>query len=196
MTREEYLRQLRKYLKRLPKEDYDNAMEYFTEYFDEAGPEGEQRVMQELGSPREAAAELLANLLDEKTSRKEEGRKSIAAIVLIAFMAIFAAPIGIPVLLAVGALLLAGVIVAAACAICVLLFGVCGFFLGGVLVARGIVAISAAPAGAAVLAGAGLVSIGLSVLLSVLLLCLCKWIGLSLIAWIRNLISRRGGAKR
>lgn len=196
MTREEYLRQLRKYLKRLPKEDYDNAMEYFTEYFDDAGPEGEQRVMQELGSPREAAAELLANLLDEKTSRKEEGRKSVTAIVLIAFMAIFAAPIGIPALFVVGVLLLVGVIVAAACAICVLLFGVCGFFLGGVLVARGIVALSAAPAGAAALTGAGLVSIGLSVLLSVLLLCFCQWIGRSLIGWIQNLISRRGGAKR
>ena len=44
MTREEYLRQLQHYLKRLPKEDYDSAMEYFTEYFEEAGPEGEQEI--------------------------------------------------------------------------------------------------------------------------------------------------------
>ena len=37
MTRKEYMEQLRKYLKRLPKEDYENAIEYFSEYFDEAG---------------------------------------------------------------------------------------------------------------------------------------------------------------
>ena len=196
MTRDEYLRQLRKYLKRLPKEDYDSAMEYFTEYFEEAGPEGEQRVMQELGSPREAAAELLGNLLDEKTSKKQSGERSIGSIALIALMAVFAAPIGIPVLFAVGVLMLAGIIVAIACAVCVLIFGLVGVLIGGKLVLRGLVAATVSPAGAAVLTGAGLVSIGISVLLSVLLVCACKWIALSLIGWIRNLISRRGGEKR
>ena len=39
LTKEEYLAQLKKYLKRLPKEDYNNAMDYFTEYFEDAGPE-------------------------------------------------------------------------------------------------------------------------------------------------------------
>ena len=48
MTRKEDMEQLKKYLKRLPKEDYDNAIEYFSEYFDEAGPENEQQVMEEL----------------------------------------------------------------------------------------------------------------------------------------------------
>ena len=65
MTRKEYMEQLRKYLKRLPKEDYENAIEYFSEYFDEAGPENEQHVMEELGEPKEAARELLLNLLQE-----------------------------------------------------------------------------------------------------------------------------------
>ena len=46
MTRNEYMEQLKKYLKRLPKEDYDNAIEYFSEYFDEAGSENEQQVME------------------------------------------------------------------------------------------------------------------------------------------------------
>ena len=65
MTRQEYMEELKKYLKRLPKEDYDNAIEYFSEYFDEAGSENEQQVMEELGEPREAARELLLNLLQE-----------------------------------------------------------------------------------------------------------------------------------
>lgn len=196
MTRDEYLRQLRKYLKRLPKEDYDSAMEYFTEYFEEAGPEGEQRVMQELGSPRQAAAELLANLLDETTSKKQRGQRSVGSIVLIALMAIFAAPIGIPLLIVVGVLMLTAVIVAIACAVCVLIFGIAGVLIGGKMVLRGLVAMTVSPAGAAVLTGAGLVGVGMSVLLSVLLVCACKWIALSLIGWIRNLISRRGGEKR
>lgn len=77
MTRKEYMEQLKKYLKRLPKEDYDNAIEYFSEYFDEAGPENEQQVMEELGQPKEAARELLLNLLqesvgDSKTSPRKK----------------------------------------------------------------------------------------------------------------------------
>ena len=35
MNREEYLRELSKYLKKLPKKDYDDTMNYFEEYFDE-----------------------------------------------------------------------------------------------------------------------------------------------------------------
>ena len=55
MTRQEYMEELKKYLKRLPQEDFDNAIEYFSEYFEEAGPEKEQQVMRELGEPKEAA---------------------------------------------------------------------------------------------------------------------------------------------
>ena len=83
MNREEYLNQLKKYLRRLPSDDYQNAMDYFTEYFEEAGPEGEAAVIKELGTPQEAAAELLSALLDEKirllpeSSNKKEDRKSV-----------------------------------------------------------------------------------------------------------------------
>ena len=65
MTRQEYMEELKKYLKRLPQEDFDNAIEYFSEYFEEAGPEKEQQVMRELGEPKEAARELFLNLLQE-----------------------------------------------------------------------------------------------------------------------------------
>ena len=33
MTSGEYLKQLEKYLRKLPQSDYEDAMEYFTEYF-------------------------------------------------------------------------------------------------------------------------------------------------------------------
>ena len=65
MTRNEYMEQLKRYLRRLPKEDYENAVEYFSEYFDEAGPENEQQMMKDLGDPKEAAREVLLNLLEE-----------------------------------------------------------------------------------------------------------------------------------
>ena len=48
MTSGEYLKQLEKYLRKLPQSDYEDAMEYFTEYFADAGPENEQAVIKEL----------------------------------------------------------------------------------------------------------------------------------------------------
>ena len=56
LTKEEYLAQLKKYLKRLPKEDYNNAMDYFTEYFEETDEEGAKELMNELGTPKEVAS--------------------------------------------------------------------------------------------------------------------------------------------
>ena len=71
MTSGEYLNQLQKYLKKLPQSDYEDAMEYFTEYFADAGPEKEQAVIEELGTPKQAAAELMMNLLDRKIDDRE-----------------------------------------------------------------------------------------------------------------------------
>lgn len=49
MNREEYLKELSKYLKRLPKKDYDDTMNYFEEYFEEVGIEGEQDFNKRIG---------------------------------------------------------------------------------------------------------------------------------------------------
>ena len=39
MTRTEYMAQLEKYLKKLPHKEFQEAITFFNEYFDEAGPE-------------------------------------------------------------------------------------------------------------------------------------------------------------
>ena len=66
MSKEEYLNQLHKYLRKLPKQDYDDAMDYFEEYFQETDEAGAQKLIEEMGTPKEAARELIANLLDKK----------------------------------------------------------------------------------------------------------------------------------
>lgn len=70
MTKQAYLDQLRKYLKKLPAADYADAMEYFTEYFEEADEEQAQQLMRELGTPKEAARDLIQNLLDKKITEQ------------------------------------------------------------------------------------------------------------------------------
>ena len=64
MTRTEYLTQLELYLKKLPAADRIEAMDYFRELFDDAGVEGEEELIASLGTPKEAAHEVLSNLLD------------------------------------------------------------------------------------------------------------------------------------
>lgn len=102
MTRTEYLAQLDHYLKKLPAKDYQEAMDYFTEYFDEVGPEGEAAAMAELGSPKEAAHEIIINLLDKKIeedSQEASSVKNSKQIVQIAILSILAAPLAIPLLI-------------------------------------------------------------------------------------------------
>ena len=62
-TKKEYLDQLHKYLKKLPREDYEDAMEYFTEYFEETDDEGAQKLMEELGTPKQAARDIFRKML-------------------------------------------------------------------------------------------------------------------------------------
>ena len=102
MTRTEYLAQLDKYLKKLPRHDYQEAMDYFVEYFDEAGPENESQVIAELGSPREAAHEIMVNLLDKIIEEYEP--KNTKNVIQIAILSILAAPLAIPLALVVAIL--------------------------------------------------------------------------------------------
>lgn len=55
MTKKEYMKKLAYQLRRLPKEDFDKAMDYFEEYFEDAGIENEQKAIEDLGAPEEAA---------------------------------------------------------------------------------------------------------------------------------------------
>ena len=91
MTREEYMTKLQKYLRKLPKQDYEDAIEYFNEYFSDTDEEGQQRLMEELGTPKEAAADLMYNLLDRKIQEQDESgeeKKSKKGITLLAAFSI------------------------------------------------------------------------------------------------------------
>lgn len=76
MTKKEYLEELNVQLIRLNVEDRADALNYYSEYFDEAGEESIEQVMKELGSPEELARKFLNenegsnNLTSRKTSNR------------------------------------------------------------------------------------------------------------------------------
>ena len=55
MTGKEFLKQLEKLLKDLPEHDREDALAYYKDYLEEAGPENEAAVIKELGSPEKVA---------------------------------------------------------------------------------------------------------------------------------------------
>lgn len=110
MTKTEYLNELNRYLKRLPKADYEEAIAYFQEYFDDVGPENESLVMQELGAPKEAAFELISNLVDDKLLLPKTIKLQIDTIWLTIALLI-SSPITKPLLLAFIALIFAAILV-------------------------------------------------------------------------------------
>lgn len=191
MTRQEYMEQLKKYLKRLPKEDYENAIEYFSEYFDEAGPQKEQQVMKELGEPKEAARELLLNLLQESVENDQDiveekaavqpeaasgGKKrSPGKIILLAILVLCASPVSLALLVGVLAVLLAVVVTATAVIFSLGITSIAATAGGIVTVGFGATLILKSAAAACMMIGGGFLMAGIGILAGVLTIYICKW---------------------
>lgn len=58
MTRQEYMQQLAALLAAMPEAERRDALDYYEEYFDAAGPEKESQTIQELGSPQNVAEKI------------------------------------------------------------------------------------------------------------------------------------------
>lgn len=169
-TKDEYLAELSRYLHKLPQDDYESAMAYFREYFEEAGPENEAQAMRDLGTPKEAASEILQNLLHEDGAHVKDTARTIK----IAAIAMLLSPLGWLGLLfggiflvASGALIVA--LVAAAFAVLAALF-----YSGGALVIAAGGMMGQSLAAAAVISGGGVLAIGLGLLIVTICLALCR----------------------
>ena len=144
MNRDKYLNELDRYLKRLPQRDYESAVSYFREYFEDAGEENEQQVMAELGTPKEAAAEVLRNLLSESQGelQRETGkRRRVGDNVKMAVLAVLAAPIGVPLAVASIAMIISIALLMVSAVVCVFALSLSLFCIGGKLLLRGLVAL-------------------------------------------------------
>ena len=112
-------------------------------------------------------------------------------IIFLTFLSICAAPIGGALALTIIALALAGVLVIVAGLLAIFSFGIAFALVGGKLFIRGIIAITASLSGASLISGAGLFSIGISILAILAVFCFCKWIVLVLAHFIQNMSRKR-----
>lgn len=118
MTRRQYIAELTKRLRRLPVDEVRNAVEYYQEYFEEAGPEKEQEAIRELGSPAQVSSKIIANFALKGGGEDRSHRKILSRGWLV-LLAIFASPIALPL-----AMLLVLVVLALALALAALIVAV------------------------------------------------------------------------
>ncbi|MDY4511689.1 DUF1700 domain-containing protein [Streptococcus hyovaginalis] len=190
MTRTEYLAKLDRYLHRLPEKDYQEAMDYFTEYFDEAGPENEAQVMTELGTPKEAAQDLLEQLWDKQEDREPsrsrfKGLRLALLTLIVAPLSLLAILVAVPLVIVFLATILAFVVSALAS----LLGGVAVL---AVFIWESMTLPGLTPAAMAMGIGAGLLIMGIMLLLYLIFIGLSKVLTRFLIAIIRRLTRRKG----
>ena len=191
MTKVEYLAKLDKYLRKLPKEDYQEAMDYFSEYFEEAGPENEAQVIAELGTPKKAARDIISRLLDEKIIDQEKTPKSRVSMVWLAILAILSAPVTLPLalflFLAVITILALGV---AAIAV-VLSLGVAFLTSGIYMLFDSWSYLNISFSATALSFGLGLLALGLSLLALLAAGAVCKVVGHSIVNLARKTENKR-----
>ena len=186
MTRTDYLTQLETYLNKLPEADRIEAMDYFKELFDDAGSEGEEELIASLGTPKEAAHDVLSDLLDKKVN-EAPAQKNDRQLLHIALLALLVAPIGIPV--GIGILMaIIGIIIAAASVILAFFtVSVTGILLGGLFIVESFSVLVEAKSAFILIFGAGLLSIGASSLVLLGISYVARFFGLlivRLVQWI------------
>ena len=73
MNRVEFMETLSRLLQDIPEEDRIDALKYYNDYFDDAGPENEQNVIEELESPEKKNEE--AKKVERKKQPKQKSKR-------------------------------------------------------------------------------------------------------------------------
>lgn len=183
--RDKYLNEFKSKISKLPHEEYEDAVNYFVEYIEDSGLESYEDICKELGTPREAASELMVGLLKDKNARKRN-----PSIVLIAILAILSAPVSIPIFIFLITILFAIVMLIVA----IFIASIAGVVGGGALAIKTIIvsigSIGIASSGGMILFGISLIAIGLIIPTILLMVKLIQWL-VQLIAKLYYRIMRR-----
>lgn len=200
MSKGEYIAELRSRLRDLSDGEIEDAISYCEEYFEDAGIENEQQVIEELGSPAKFAAQIRAEaVIRQKENRSEINRdknpKTSMKNVVVIFLGICALPLALPLAFAAIVLFFAFVLV-----IISLLFAtivsVGAIIIAGVpLIISGISNIGN-PGNALVAFGGGCLSIGLGLLLFIMFIYIIGMLIPAFLKAVTRLYNKARGGKR
>ncbi|SMS13244.1 DUF1700 domain-containing protein [Levilactobacillus zymae] len=178
----EYIQALQKLLLQLTAAEQQDVVEYYREYLQEADITTYEAAVAELGTPQTVARKVLADY-SIKMTEQPAGRQSTPAgtkanvkMIWLVILALLSTPVTIPLILVVGALVVAAGSVAFAGVMTVLALLVAGFAGGIVGVIVGLMTLLTAPWTGLFYLGLGLIALGVSWLVTVVVVRLVQWL--------------------
>lgn len=167
MNKDEYLEKLSTYIrKEIPADEYNNVMEYYSEYFADAGPDKEQDVIVELGNPEDIAKSVIAEYRGKNPSDiyVEKPRKKGIPVGLFVAVAIIGLPLWLSLLVVAICIIAVLFVIAFVVAVSSIAFMLGGAIISGV----GIVTAFMSPGNGMVAVGGGFLMIAAGVILMML----------------------------
>lgn len=193
MSRKAFMARLDELLADITEAEKDEALSYYEEYFEDAGPENEEEVISSLGSPEKVAATIKAGLSENAQEEGEfsetgytnsyydvkdevatvNNRKGLGGIgtggwIIILILCLFALPILGPILLGIAGTIFGVLVAIAAVIFAVLVTGIALVVAAVAMVAAGFAALFATPLVGVALIGAALLVAGIGILISIL----------------------------
>lgn len=191
MNRAEFMDRLRNLLSDITEAEREEALNYYEDYFDDAGVENEESVIQSLGSPEKVAATIKDGLndstgangefsetgyssytydKDEVATTPSNQKKNLSGgmLVVVIILCVFALPILGPIVIAVLSVLFSILCAVAALLFAVMAAGIAIVITGIALIISGIVTLIQSPVVGILLAGIGLILAGIGLLIAIL----------------------------
>lgn len=202
MNKKEYIEALGLRLRGLRQEDIDDVLAYCEEYFEEAGIDNEQQVIDELGSPAKYAAQIKAEAAirhnENNTQTQRDGHKNphtaMKNVVAIC-VGICALPLALPLMLAAIILMFAFVLVIVSLILAAVVSAIAIFVSGIPLIISGITNFSV-PGNGLIAIGGGFMTIGLGILLTNLLISIIRIVIPAFTRMITSLYNKAKGGGR
>lgn len=170
MRKEEYLQKLEQLLYNIPAEDRYEAIQFYSDYLEDAGEQVEE-VIRSLGTPEELAKSIQKDLYgDNKKSRK--GKLTTGQWIIFLILCLCAAPVIVPICGTILSIILAIVIALVAIAFGAGIAGVALVIAAIVVIIVAIIKVIISPLSSVIMLGGGLLMIGLGL------------IGIAFTAWI------------
>lgn len=174
MNKTEYLKQLNTCLKHLPKEDREDALHYYEEYFEDMDIDDTVNISEQIGTPEEIAKEIIANCTEKhiETQKEKGGVKNSTLVIWMIILGIIASPVAIPIAIAAIACLFAFIIVLFSLFLAIACVGLALLFAG----ISSFIAIVPAPGFSSKIffTGIGFLSIGIGILLLIAAVLFCE----------------------
>lgn len=135
MNKYVFLQRLEKALWHIPKSDREDAIAYYREYFEEMGADDNEDISQAVGRPEDIAKEIIATCVEKhiEEQKTQGGVKNSATVIWMIILAIFAAPIALPLAIAAIVLLFAVLVTLLAFVFSIFCAGAAIVFAGGVM---------------------------------------------------------------